>query len=107
MILWLLKAGKAKILAATAMLVALVAFADWAVGRNVSLAALYILPTMLGAVVLPAWGTVALAILCAYLRSLFDVPGSPAELVLRFVFAVAAYVASGQFVTLLIRGHEQ
>ena len=107
MISLLLKAGKGRILAGTAALVALVAFADWAVGRNVSLAVLYILPTMLGAIVLPPWGTAGVAILCSCLRALFDVPGSSAELVLRFVFAVSAYFVSGQFVTALVRKHEQ
>ena len=107
MISWLLRAGKTRILAATAALVALVACVDWAVGRNVSLAVLYILPTMLGALVLPPWGTAGVALLCACLRALFDVPGSPAELVLRFVFAVAAYFVSGQFVASLVRKHEQ
>lgn len=92
---------------ATAALVTLVAFADWVVGRNVSLAVLYILPTMLGALVLPVWATAAVAILCSCLRALFDVPGSPAELVLRFVFAVAAYFVSGQFVSSLVRKHQQ
>ena len=52
MIAVLLKAGKTKILAASAVLVLLTVWLDWVVGRNVSFAALYILPMMLGAVVL-------------------------------------------------------
>jgi signal transduction histidine kinase len=107
MIALLLKAGKVKVLAATGILLALVVMADWAVGRNVSLAALYILPMMLGAIVLPPWGTLALAIFCSYLRALPDVPGSKIELMLRFIFAVVAYFISGQFVTALVRKHEQ
>jgi signal transduction histidine kinase len=62
---------------------------------------------MLAAVVLPPWGTLAVAMLCSYLRALFDVPASPPELALRFVFAVFAYFASGQFVTALVRKHQQ
>ena len=107
MIALLLKAGHARILAATAALIAVIAYADWFVGRNVSLAALYILPMMLGAVVLPIWGTLALAVFCSYLRAGFDVAGSQTEVVLRFVFAVLAYFVSGQFVTALVRKHLQ
>jgi two-component system sensor kinase FixL len=106
MIALLLRAGKVKILAATAILVALTALVDWAVGRNVSLAVLYILPMMLGAVVLRPLEIAFLALLCSYLRSLFDTPGSPAELALRFVFAVLAYIISGLLVSGLVRNQE-
>lgn len=106
MIALLLRAGKVKILATTAILVALTALIDWAVGRNVSLAALYIVPMMLGAVVLGPAQIAFLAVLCSYLRSLFDTSGSFAELILRFVFAVAAYFVSGLFVSGWVRNHE-
>ncbi|MCU1339600.1 MAG: putative sensory box sensor histidine kinase/response regulator [Bryobacterales bacterium] len=103
----LLKAGKPKILASTAALVALTTLVDWASGNNISLAALYILPMMLGAVVLGPLEIAALAVLCSYLRYWFDVPGSPADLALRFVFAALAYFLSGLFVAGLVRKHEQ
>jgi signal transduction histidine kinase len=106
MIALLLRAGKIKILATTAILVALTALIDWAVGRNVSLAALYIVPMMLGAVVLGPAQIAFLAVVCSYLRSLFDTSGSAAELILRFVFAVAAYFVSGLFVSGWVRNHE-
>ena len=106
MIALLLRAGKFKILATTAILVLLTALLDWAVGRNVSLAALYIVPMMLGAVVLGPAPIAFLAVVCSYLRSLFDTSGSSAELILRFVFAVAAYFVSGLFVSGWVRNHE-
>jgi two-component system, LuxR family, sensor kinase FixL len=81
--------------------------ADWVTGNNISLAALYILPMMVGAVVLKPWETALFAVACSYLRSWFDVPGTPADLALRFVFAALAYLASGLFVTALVRNHEQ
>jgi signal transduction histidine kinase len=40
------------------------------------------------------------------LRSLFDTPGSNAELALRFVFALLAYTLSGLLVSGLVRNHE-
>src|SRR6266850_2433143 len=103
----LVKAGKPKILLWTAALVMLATFADWATGDNISLAALYIVPMMLGAVVLRPYETAIFAVLCSYLRSWFDVPGSPADLALRFVFAALAYLVSGLFVTALLRNREQ
>ena len=106
MIALLLGAGKFRILAATAILVALTALADWLVGRNVSLAALYIMPMMLGAVVLTPLAIAFLAVLCCSLRALFDTAGSPAELALRFVFAVLAYFVCGLFVSEWVRNHE-
>lgn len=106
MIALLLRAGKVKILATTAILVVLVSLADWLVGHNVSLAALYIVPMMLGAVVLSSLEIAVLAAVCSYLRALFDTTGSTAELTLRFVFAVVAYFVSGLFVSGWVRNHE-
>src|ERR1051326_5355406 len=105
MIALLLRAGKLKILATTTILVVLVSLADWLVGHNVSLAPLYIVPMMLGAVVLSPVEIGFLAGLCSYLRALFDTTGSPAELALRFIFAVAAYFVSGLFVLGWVRNH--
>ena len=82
----LLKAGKPKILAWTVILVIAATVMDSVTGHDVSLAALYIIPMMPGAVVLRPAGIAAFAIICSYIRFLFDVPGSSMELVLRFVF---------------------
>jgi two-component system sensor kinase FixL len=101
-----LKAGRPRLLLATAVLVIFIAFADWRVGNTVSLGVLYILPMMLGALVLRPAETAALAILCSFLRSSFDVPSSHAEKILRFAFASLAYFTSGLFVTALVRNRE-
>ena len=47
----ILKAGKPKILAIALALLLLTASLDWLVGKNVSVAALYILPVMAAAIV--------------------------------------------------------
>jgi PAS domain S-box-containing protein len=101
-----LRAGKTKVLLVTGGLIVLIATADWAVGNTVSLGVLYILPTMLGALVLRPGETAAMAIFCALLRARFDVPSSWAETALRFVFASLAYFTSGLFVTALARNRE-
>lgn len=98
-----LDAGRFKVLAVTAGLVALIALADWAVGNTFSLGLLYIFPMMLAAVVLTPFETVVFALLCALLRSQFDTPGSNIETILRFVFASVAYFCSGLFVVALVR----
>ena len=106
MIAFSLRAGRIKISAATAIFVLVVALADWAVGNTVSLGVLYILPMMLGAVILGPLEIAGLALVCAALRARFDVPSSQAEAMLRFAFASMAYFASGLFVTALVRNRE-
>ena len=103
----LLRAGKLKILTATAILAISATLLDWVTGNNVSLAALYIVPMMLGAVALRPIETAVFAVICSYLRSWFDIPGTPADLILRFVFAALAYFVSGLFVTGLVKNHQQ
>ncbi len=106
MIALCLRAGRVKVLGATAGLVLVVALADWAVGNTVSLGVLYILPMMLGAVILGPLEIAGLALICASLRAGFDVPSSQAEAMLRFAFASLSYFASGLFVTALVRNRE-
>jgi two-component system, LuxR family, sensor kinase FixL len=103
MIGWLLRADKSKIIAAVACLIAVIAIMDWAVGRTFSLGVLYIFPMILSAMVLRWPETAALALLCAFLRSRFDVPSTNTEAVLRFIFASLSYFVSALFVLALIR----
>src|SRR5580700_11591845 len=93
-----LNAGRPRVLALTALMTALIAFADWWTGRDTSLGVLYILPMMVGALVLPRGGILLLAVVCAILRWMFYSPESPVtEDVLRFAFALLAYICSGLF----------
>jgi signal transduction histidine kinase len=101
-----LKAGKVKVLAVVVAMISLTAFADWYVGNTASLGVFYIIPMTIGAIVLAPIETVALAVICAFLRSCFDIPSPPVEVMLRFVFAFLAYTGSGLFVTALIRNRE-
>jgi two-component system sensor kinase FixL len=103
----LLNAGKYRLLPFVAGLVILIVVADWAVGIQISLGVLYVLPMMLGAVVLSPVEIILLAILCSWLRSLFDLP-SPydVEMLLRFVFGMISYSACGLVVAALIRNRQ-
>src|SRR3984885_3999234 len=102
MIALCLRAGRVKVLSATAGLVLIVALADWAAGNTVSLGVLYILPMILGAVILGPFEIAGLALVCAALRARFDVPSSQPEAILRFTFASLSYFVSGLFVTALV-----
>ncbi len=106
MIDFFLRAGKTKILAAVGCLIAVIAVTDWGVGNSFSLGVLYILPMMLGALVLRRSETAVLAVFCALLRSRFDTPSTQLEAVLRFVFASVSYFACGLFVTALVRNRQ-
>jgi two-component system, LuxR family, sensor kinase FixL len=101
-----LRAGKERVWAATAATIVPIGLADWAIGNRASLGVLYILPMMLAATVARPVETLGLAILCSFLRSLFDLPSPPLEVVLRFIFAVLAYAGSGLFVSALIRNRQ-
>ncbi len=101
-----LGAGKTKVLLVTGSLVGVIALTDWSVGNTISLGVLYIIPMMLGALVLRPGETAVFALFCALLRAFFDVPSTRLEVVLRFIFATVAYFSSGLFVTALVRNRE-
>jgi two-component system, LuxR family, sensor kinase FixL len=99
---WLRERDK-RIYLAIAVLIPCIALLDWSVGDRVSLGVLYILPMMIGAMVLNWQETATLAAVCAFLRAWFDTPASGPERSLRFVFAMLAYFASGMFVRALVQ----
>jgi two-component system sensor kinase FixL len=102
----ILTAGKVTILTISAALVALVAAADWYIGNKASLGVLYILPMMLCGTVLTRLQTVLAGLFCAFLRSCFDLPSPPLEVLLRYLFAAIAYSGSGLFVIALMRNRQ-
>src|SRR5207248_2087370 len=87
-------------------MIGLIAAADWYIGNKASLGVLYILPMMLSGTVLTPPQTVFAALLCASLRSCFDLPSPPLEVLLRFVFASVAYSGAGLFVIALMRNRQ-
>jgi len=100
------RAGRVKVISIVALLVLLIAFADWGVGARVSLGVLYILPMMMCAMVCGPLETLVLATVCAFLRAWFDTPATDEEAILRFAFALLAYFASGLFVIALVRNRK-
>ncbi|MDP9055683.1 MAG: ATP-binding protein [Acidobacteriota bacterium] len=103
----ILRTGRARIIAAVAALIVLIAIADWYVGIRASLGVFYILPMVAGATVFQSVGIVLLAFVCSGLRSLFDLPNPPyLEELLRFIFATLAYASCGLLVAALTRNKE-
>jgi signal transduction histidine kinase len=103
----LLQIGHRKILFWIAALTAFVTLMDWITGKQVSLAAFYMVPMLVAAIILRPLQIALFSILCSYIRSWFDLPGSFWDWALRFVFAAAAYFLAGVFVRALIRNREQ
>lgn len=106
MIAALLSVRKGRLLPLVAALVGLIALADRAVGNRMSLGVLYVMPMMLGSVVLTPVQIVLLSILCSSLRSWFDLPSPYIEMLLRFIFALISYSACGLVVAALVRNRQ-
>ncbi|HZU24073.1 MAG TPA: HAMP domain-containing sensor histidine kinase, partial [Bryobacteraceae bacterium] len=64
---------------------------------------LYIFPVVLVSAVLGRVGAFVVSAICACLKAIFDIPGPPLDVMLRPVFAFAAYVGTGLFITALMR----
>ncbi len=82
--------------------IAAIAFVDWLTLPYISIGFLYLFPIMLIGGVLSRWRIVGVSLLCAVLQELFsNLPTSDA--VTRLVLSSAGFVATGLFVSELIR----
>jgi len=97
-------ASKVRVVALVFSMMVAISYADSRV--EASLGVFYMLPMMLAALALGPLEIAILSILCAQLRRLFDFPGSPAESILRFMFAALAYAGTALFVMMLVRNRE-
>ena len=101
MISFWLAAPKGKTLMAAILLIGLVALVD--AHTNPSLAVLYILPMVLGALVMGPRGTLTLALVCAIVQSPFDHAPDQIEKVFHLCFAALSYAMSGLLISSLVR----
>src|SRR5689334_131673 len=101
MISFWLAAPKGKTLIAAILLIGLVALVD--AHTNPSLAVLYILPMMLGALVMGPRGTLVLALVCGIVQSPFDHSPDETERVFHLCFAALSYAMSGLLISSLVR----
>ena len=82
--------------------IAATAFADWQIGLQLSLGALYLIPMVVGAAVYTRPTIIALATLCTLLRIGFGAPMTPVESFLNFFLVMMAYGGSGLFVRAVV-----
>ena len=101
-----LHAGRLKVVCVSVGLIIVIAALDWLVDRNVSLAALYVVPVMLAAVVLRPVQIASVAFICASLRTAIDTPATETQAILRFAFAFPGYLSAGLFVIALSQNRE-
>lgn len=101
----LLSSGKPRILFATGLLTLGTAVTDWSAG-DLSLGGLYLLPMLLGAIVLSPGQIIVLAIACATLKCFFDDSTYLLQYAVRFVSSTISYAISGLFVVAVIRNRE-
>jgi two-component system, LuxR family, sensor kinase FixL len=97
----LLQTDRKYLLGATAVLLAIVSWAD-AVVPVISLGVLYILPVLPASIVLNRWQIILFSLFNAWVVSLFFDPVSPTDAALRFALAAAAYCTTGLFLSQII-----
>jgi two-component system, LuxR family, sensor kinase FixL len=95
-----------RMLIAVASLIGFLVLLEWMIQIEYSLGVLYIIPMMLGGLVLSRSQTVALAIFCAFARGLFTNLPTQLDYWLRFLMAMLAY-ASAALLVLEIRRNRQ
>lgn len=89
---------RAKLLAGSAVVLALLVGLEWTIRLDVSLGILYSIPMAMAAVVLNRWQVVALALTCAFVRGQFTTNLSQLDGLLRFLMATMAYAGAGLLV---------
>jgi two-component system sensor kinase FixL len=94
------------VLLGVALLILLLVTTEWIINIEYSLGVLYVLPMLLGGVVLNRRQVVALALLCAFARGLFTDLPTYLDYILRFAMATLAYCGIGLFIIELRRNRQ-
>jgi signal transduction histidine kinase len=93
--------NRARVLAASGLLVAIIAAADWVTKPNFSLNFLYLFPIMLAGGFLSRWQIVGMSLFCAVLGELFS-PFERADAVTRMAMTSLAFAGTGLFISELV-----
>jgi len=92
-------------LVAAAILIVAIAVVDWQTKPFISIGFLYLFPILLVAGFLPRWQIALVALVCAVLQELFsELPSN--EAATRLFMASAGFVATGLFVSEIIRNRQ-
>jgi PAS domain S-box-containing protein len=94
--------NRRRFLVTAAILIVAIAVVDWRTKPYISIGFLYLFPILLVAGFLPRWQITLVALVCAVLQEFFsELP--PNEAITRLVMASAGFVATGLFVSEIIR----
>ena len=95
-------ANRIKLLVIAGLLVTAIAVVDWLTKPYISLGFLYLFPIMIVGGYLSRKQIIGIGLVCAYLQEAFsDLPGH--EALVRLVFSSAGFIATGLFISELLR----
>jgi PAS domain S-box-containing protein len=107
MLSFFLRGGTKAVLFRAAILIALIAFADWRADRDVTLGFLYLFPMLMVGSVLRRWQIVAVAALCTLLAEVFDsFEWRPSAGIPRDILIFSAFLGMGLFVYEVVRSRQ-
>jgi hypothetical protein len=107
MLAFVLQGSPKSVLIRAAVVIALVAFADWRIEGNIQLGFLYLFPMLLVGSILNPWQIATVAALCTVLTEVFDgFEWSPGSGVPRDILIFAAFLCAGLFVHELARSRQ-
>jgi hypothetical protein len=99
MLSFLLRGSRGAAFFKAAVMIALIAFADWRVEKDLPLGFLYLFPMLLVGSVLSRWQIVAVAACCTFLTEIFDsFQWRPEAGIPRDILIFAAFAGMGLFV---------
>src|SRR5579863_9855085 len=107
MLSFFLRGGTKAVLLKAAILIALIAVADWRADKDVTLGFLYLFPMLMVGSVLKRWQIAIVAALCTLLAELFDsFEWRPSAGIPRDILIFAAFLGMGLFVYEVVRSRQ-
>src|SRR5579863_10089059 len=107
MLSFFLRGGTKAVLLKAAILIALIAVADWRADKDVTLGFLYLFPMLMVGGVLKRWQIAIVAALCTFLAEIFDsFDFRPSAGIPRDILIFAAFLGMGLFVYEVVRSRK-
>jgi two-component system sensor kinase FixL len=107
MLSFLLRGSRGAVFLKAAVMIALIALADWRVEKDLPLGFLYLFPMLLVGSVLSRWQIVAVAACCTFLTEIFDAfQWRPEAGIPRDILIFAAFAGMGLFVYEIVRSRQ-
>jgi two-component system sensor kinase FixL len=107
MLSFFLRGGTKSVLLKAAVLIALIAFADWRADKDVTLGFLYLFPMLMVGSVLTRWQIGVVAALCTLLAEIFDsFEWRPSAGIPRDILIFSAFLGMGLFVYEVVRSRQ-